>query len=47
MPIYAHPGSEGALIEPQSRYDHWINNEFVPRVKGQYFENPSPVTGQV
>lgn len=47
MPVYAHPGSSGALIEPQSRYDHWINNEFVPPVKGQYFENPSPVTGQV
>ncbi len=47
MPAYSHPGSDGALVELQSRYDHWINNEFVAPVKGQYFENPSPVTGQV
>ncbi|WP_432560268.1 acetaldehyde dehydrogenase ExaC [Granulicoccus sp. GXG6511] len=47
MPVYAHPGSDDAIVELQSRYDHWINNEFVPPVKGQYFENPSPVTGQV
>ncbi|MDO5500499.1 MAG: aldehyde dehydrogenase family protein [Propionibacteriaceae bacterium] len=47
MPVYAHPGTDGAIVELQSRYDHWINNDFVPPVKGQYFENPSPVTGQV
>jgi aldehyde dehydrogenase len=29
-----------------SRYDHWIGGEYVPPAKGQYFENPSPVTGR-
>ncbi|HEX3906375.1 MAG TPA: aldehyde dehydrogenase, partial [Mycobacteriales bacterium] len=26
--------------------DNWIGGEFVPPVKGQYFENPSPVNGK-
>ena len=30
----------------QSRYDHWIGGEYVKPARGQYFENPSPVTGQ-
>ena len=30
-----------------SRYDNIIGGEYVAPVKGQYFENPSPVTGQV
>ncbi|MFT3876408.1 MAG: aldehyde dehydrogenase family protein [Propioniciclava sp.] len=47
MAMYAAPGTEGALVELQSRYDHWINNEWRPPVKGQYFENVSPVTGKV
>ncbi|WP_305790022.1 acetaldehyde dehydrogenase ExaC [Symbioplanes lichenis] len=29
-----------------SRYDHWIGGEYVPPAQGQYFENPSPVTGR-
>ncbi|GAA2679343.1 MULTISPECIES: aldehyde dehydrogenase [Actinoplanes] len=46
MTIYTPPGSEGAIVSYQSRYDHYIGGEYVPPVKGQYFENPSPVTGQ-
>ncbi|MEV1288704.1 aldehyde dehydrogenase [Micromonospora sp. NPDC049679] len=30
----------------ESRYDHWIGGEYVKPVRGQYFENPTPVTGQ-
>ncbi|MFC0007459.1 aldehyde dehydrogenase [Micromonospora siamensis] len=30
----------------QSRYDHFIGGEYVKPHKGQYFENPTPVTGQ-
>ncbi|OOL29775.1 aldehyde dehydrogenase [Rhodococcus rhodochrous] len=30
----------------QSRYDNWIGGQWVPPVKGQYFENVTPVTGQ-
>ena len=47
MTIYAAPGTEGAIVELQSRYEHWINNEWRAPAKGQYFENVSPVTGKV
>jgi aldehyde dehydrogenase len=46
MAIYSPPGSEGAVVNYESRYDHWIGGEYVPPAKGQYFENPSPVNGQ-
>ncbi|GAA3912221.1 aldehyde dehydrogenase [Actinoplanes auranticolor] len=46
MAIYSPPGSDGAVVSYESRYDHWIGGEYVPPVKGQYFENPSPVNGQ-
>ncbi len=31
----------------RSRYDNWIGGQWVPPVKGEYFENVTPVTGQV
>lgn len=31
----------------KARYDNFINGQFVPPVQGKYFENPTPVTGQV
>ena len=46
MTVYAPPGTEGSVVTYRSRYDNWIGNEWVPPVKGQYFENPSPVTGK-
>ncbi|MEV4639168.1 aldehyde dehydrogenase [Actinoplanes sp. NPDC049548] len=46
MTVYSPPGSDGAIVAYESRYDHWIGGEYVPPVKGQYFGNPSPVTGQ-
>src|SRR5262245_26116563 len=30
----------------ESRYDHWIGGQYVKPAKGQYFENPTPATGQ-
>ena len=30
----------------RARYDNWIGGEYRPPVKGQYFTNPSPLTGQ-
>ncbi|MCP3804723.1 aldehyde dehydrogenase family protein [Allokutzneria sp. A3M-2-11 16] len=47
MAIYAAPGSEGSIVSYRSRYDHFIGGECVPPAKGQYFDNPSPVTGEV
>ncbi|MGH3591666.1 MAG: aldehyde dehydrogenase family protein, partial [Pseudonocardiaceae bacterium] len=34
------------MVSFQSRYDHYIGGEYVPPATGQYFENPTPVTGQ-
>ncbi|HWJ23336.1 MAG TPA: aldehyde dehydrogenase, partial [Gemmatimonadaceae bacterium] len=33
-------------IPIKARYDNFIGGKFVPPVKGQYFSNPSPITGQ-
>ncbi|MEO9655637.1 acetaldehyde dehydrogenase ExaC [Marinomonas sp.] len=45
--IYAKPGSEGSVITFQSEYGNFIGGEWVAPVKGQYFDNISPVDGQV
>jgi len=46
MTVYANPGTDGAVFTYKPRYDHFIGGEYVAPVKGQYFENPTPVTGQ-
>ncbi|MEU7162131.1 acetaldehyde dehydrogenase ExaC [Streptomyces chrestomyceticus] len=46
MARYANPGAADAVMSYRSRYDHWIGGAYVPPAKGQYFENPTPVTGQ-
>jgi aldehyde dehydrogenase len=46
MTQYAAPGQPGSVVSYRDRYDHFIGGEFVPPVKGQYFENLTPVTGQ-
>lgn len=46
MTRYAAPGAEGAIVSYESRYDHWIGGAYVPPLRGQYFENPSPVDGR-
>ncbi|MBO1756598.1 aldehyde dehydrogenase [Allobranchiibius sp. CTAmp26] len=46
MSTYAQPGQDGSPTTYKSRYDNWIGGEWVAPVKGQYFENPSPVTGK-
>ncbi|MEU3167577.1 aldehyde dehydrogenase [Streptosporangium sp. NPDC006930] len=44
--VYTPPGSEGSIVTYASRYDNFIGGEWVPPVNGEYFDNPSPVTGQ-
>lgn len=44
MAINNFPGTEIAFRE---RYDNYIGGTFVAPVKGEYFENISPVNGQV
>jgi aldehyde dehydrogenase len=46
MARYAAPGDAESVVSFKPRYDHFIGGEYVPPVKGQYFENPTPVTGQ-
>ncbi len=43
---YARPNTPGAKVNFESRYGNFIGGEFVAPVKGQYFENLSPVTGR-
>ena len=47
MTVYAPPGQSGSPATIQARYDNWIGGRFVAPVEGQYFENPTPVTGEV
>ena len=45
--LYVEPGQAGALYTFKSRYENFIGGEWVAPVKGQYFDNVSPVNGQV
>ncbi|MBA2874538.1 aldehyde dehydrogenase [Thermaerobacillus caldiproteolyticus] len=45
--IYAQPGQPGSLVTFKKRYENFIGGKWVPPVDGEYFENISPVTGQV
>ena len=45
--VYANPGTPGAIVTFDARYDNYIGGKWIPPVKGQYFENISPVTGEV
>ncbi|MET8679501.1 aldehyde dehydrogenase [Streptomyces sp. NPDC004647] len=45
MTRYTAPGSDGAIVSYQPRYDHWIGGEYVRPKLGTYFENPTPVNG--
>ncbi|MGE1084427.1 acetaldehyde dehydrogenase ExaC [Pseudomonas shirazensis] len=44
--IYAAPGTAAALVQFKLRYGNYINGQFVPPIKGEYFTNTSPVNGQ-
>ncbi|HYO57656.1 aldehyde dehydrogenase [Archangium sp.] len=44
--IYEAPGQKGSKVQYLPRYGNYIGGEFVPPVKGQYFENITPVTGK-
>ena len=47
LTIYAPPGSPNSVVTVATRYDNFIGGEWVAPVKGQYFQNSTPVTGQV
>lgn len=45
--IYAKPNTDGAVVNFKEKYDNFIGGKWVPPVKGEYFDNPTPVTGEV
>ena len=47
MTVYTQPGHDDSLVTYKSRYDNWIGGQYVAPVQGKYFENVSPVTGNV
>ncbi len=44
--LYSMPGTPGALVNPKPRYENFIGGKWVAPVKGQYFDNISPVNGK-
>lgn len=44
--IYNNPGSEGSIVSVKPRYENFINGQWTAPVKGDYFTNTSPVTGE-
>ncbi|MBB6099255.1 aldehyde dehydrogenase [Deinobacterium chartae] len=45
--VYAQPGQAGSLVQFKPRYDNFIGGEWVAPVRGEYFDNITPVTGKV
>lgn len=45
--LYAFPGQAGAKYTFKQRYDNFIGGKWVPPLRGEYFDNLSPVTGKV
>ena len=43
---YADPNTEGAKINFKDKYDNFIGGKWVAPVKGEYFDNISPVNGK-
>jgi aldehyde dehydrogenase len=45
--IYPNPGSAQSPVQFKERYKNYINGEWVAPINGKYFENVTPVTGEV
>ena len=45
--IFANPGHPDSPARFKSRYGNFIGGQWVPPVEGAYFENRTPVTGEV
>lgn len=44
---YVDPNQPGSKVQFKSQYENFIGGQWVPPVKGQYFDNISPVNGEV
>ncbi|SDL95731.1 aldehyde dehydrogenase [Corynebacterium mycetoides] len=47
MTVYPNPGTDGSSVTFRKRYDNYIGGEWVAPADGEYFENVTPVTGEV
>ncbi|MEI3612989.1 acetaldehyde dehydrogenase ExaC [Pseudogracilibacillus sp. SO30301A] len=45
--IYEQPGKENSKVTFKKRYDNFINGKWIKPVNNRYFENPTPVTGEI
>lgn len=45
--IYAQPGQSGSKLTFKKRYENFIGGQWIAPVKGEYFDNPSPVNNRV
>ncbi|WP_394170185.1 aldehyde dehydrogenase family protein [Saccharospirillum alexandrii] len=45
--LYSHPGQPDSPVSVKTRYGNFIGGQWVEPVKGQYFDNVSPVTGDI
>lgn len=45
--IYANPGQPNSVLSFKSRYENYIGGKWVAPVEGRYFDNITPVTGEV
>ena len=43
--IYASPGTTGSLMTFKTQYQNFIGGQWVAPIKGQYFDNISPIDG--
>ncbi|RWZ58806.1 aldehyde dehydrogenase family protein [Halobacillus fulvus] len=44
--VYAFPNTEGSIVSYKERYDNFIGGKWAAPVKGDYFDNVTPVTGK-
>lgn len=44
--IYAKPNTDGAVVNFKARYGNYIGGNWVEPVKGQYFTDTSPCSGE-
>ncbi len=44
--IYANPNTDGAVVNFKETYDNFIGGEWTAPVRGEYFDNISPVNGK-
>ncbi|WP_178945956.1 aldehyde dehydrogenase family protein [Kocuria sp. TGY1127_2] len=47
MTVYAQPGSSDSPAAFRARYENFIGGKWLPPTKGEYFENKTPITGEV